>query len=123
MPNRAYWLAFLTSAALTFPAAGAVPAAPPDVSAAPPIETVDEGPVDVIGFGVDPTSRMTVAVNIGGSGPYPFIVDTGAQRTVISKELARRLRLGKGPTAELHSTSGRQNVQTFVIPSLEINAR
>ena len=123
MRNRVHWLACLASAALTFPAVGAVPAAAPDPGAPPPVETVDEGPVDVIGFGIDPTSRMTVAVNIGGRGPYPFIVDTGAQRTVISKELASRLRLDKGPTAQLHSTSGMQNVQTFVIPSLEINAR
>lgn len=122
MRTRAYWLAFLAPA-LAFPAVGAVPAASPDVSAATPIETVDEGPADIVGFGTDPTNRMTVAVNIEGKGPYPFIVDTGAQRTVISKELARSLRLGRGPTAELHSTSGMQNVQTFVIPSLEINAR
>lgn len=123
MRNRAYWLAWLGSAALAFPAVGAVPATQPDPGTTTPVETVDEGPVDVIGFGIDPTNRMTVAVNIGGQGPYSFIVDTGAQRTVISKELATRLRLGKGPTAELHSTSGMQNVQTFVIPSLEINAR
>lgn len=122
MRHRAYWLALLAPA-LAFPAVGAIPAAAPDIAPPAGIESLPEGPVDIVGFGTDQTDRMTVAVNIEGKGPYPFIVDTGSQRTVISKELASRLRLGKGPTAEVHSTSGMQNVQTFIIPSLELNAR
>jgi predicted aspartyl protease len=122
MRHRAYWLALLAPV-LAFPAAGAVPAASPDIVPPAGIDTIPEGPIDVVGFGTDQTDRMTVAVNIEGKGPYPFIVDTGSQRTVISKELASSLRLGKGPTAEVHSTSGKANVQTFIIPSLELNAR
>ena len=40
---------------------------------------------------------MTVPVEIGGAGPYRFVVDTGAERTVISRELARELELEPGP--------------------------
>ena len=39
------------------------------------------------GLGFD-DSRMTVPVSIGASGPYRFIIDTGAERTVVSRELA-----------------------------------
>ena len=46
---------------------------------------------------IDRTERMTVPVSIGGQGPYGFIVDTGAERTVIARELARRARSRPGP--------------------------
>lgn len=42
---------------------------------------------------LDRTDRMTLPVRIGGEGPFGFVVDTGAERTVISHELARRLGL------------------------------
>ena len=38
-------------------------------------------------------TRMTVPVTIGARGPYSFIVDTGSERTVLSRELAGRLAL------------------------------
>ena len=41
---------------------------------------------------------MTVPVTIT-AGPYGFIVDTGAQRTVMSRELAGTLGLAAGPSA------------------------
>ena len=34
--------------------------------------------------------RMTVPVLLGGAGPYRFLVDTGADRTAISRQLASR---------------------------------
>lgn len=78
---------------------------------------------DVLSFGTDPNMRMTVAVNIGGKGPFPFIIDTGAQRTVIARELAERLGLDHGQITEIHSMSGAKSVRTVVIPSLEVNRR
>ena len=33
----------------------------------------------------------TVPVMINGQGPFDFVVDTGADRTVISEELAKQL--------------------------------
>ncbi|MBA2770996.1 MAG: aspartyl protease family protein [Sphingomonas sp.] len=52
---------------------------------------------DNFAFEQDRTERMTVPVSIGGRGPYRFVVDTGAERTVISRELARELSLDAGP--------------------------
>ena len=33
----------------------------------------------------DNADRMTVPVSVGGKGPYEFLVDTGSERTVISR--------------------------------------
>jgi predicted aspartyl protease len=41
----------------------------------------------------DHSERLTLPVTIGGRGPYAFVVDTGAERSVIARELAVRLGL------------------------------
>jgi predicted aspartyl protease len=67
--------------------------------------------------------RMTVDVSVGGQGPYRFLVDTGSERTVISRELAQRLQLAGGRATILHSVLGVNNVQTVDIPRLQVNSR
>src|SRR4051794_525295 len=37
--------------------------------------------------------RMTVPVRLSGAGPYRFLVDTGADRTAVSREIADHLNL------------------------------
>lgn len=66
--------------------------------------------------------RMTVPVQISGAGPYEFIIDTGAQRTVISRELAGKLGLAGGPTVRLTGMTGTQTVNTVVIPSISVSS-
>ncbi len=47
----------------------------------------------------DTYNRMTVPVRIGSSGPFDFLIDTGSERTVLSREIASELGLaisGKG---------------------------
>jgi predicted aspartyl protease len=68
----------------------------------------------------DLAMRMTVPVTIKGSGPYHFVVDTGADRTVISRELADRLGLEAIGTATLHSMSGVEQVTTVALENLGI---
>ncbi|HEX8625750.1 MAG TPA: retroviral-like aspartic protease family protein [Allosphingosinicella sp.] len=77
----------------------------------------------VLGTEEDRWARMTVPVNIGKSGPYDFIVDTGAERTSIAEELARDLRLGLGNRARLHSMTEVSQIQTVLIPALEVGGR
>src|SRR5258708_686710 len=36
----------------------------------------------------DPYRRMTAPISLNGQGPYFFVVDTGANQSVISRELA-----------------------------------
>lgn len=44
----------------------------------------------------DLNGRLTTAVRINGHGPFHFMVDTGAERTVIADDLAKRLALPRG---------------------------
>jgi predicted aspartyl protease len=44
----------------------------------------------------DAAEHMTVPVMIAGKGPFRFVVDTGADRSVIADDLAMRLGLVKG---------------------------
>ncbi|WP_164913466.1 aspartyl protease family protein [Sphingomonas sp. UV9] len=64
---------------------------------------------------------MTVPVTIAGAGPFPFVVDTGAQRTVISRELAATLGLAPGRTVRVTGMTGSANIATVIIPSLKVS--
>jgi predicted aspartyl protease len=70
----------------------------------------------------DNADRMTVPVSVGGKGPYRFLVDTGSERTVISRELAKQLRLTSGRAAILHSVMGANDVATVHIPHLRVSS-
>jgi predicted aspartyl protease len=102
------------------PAPVTLPAAPPAVLA-PAIADLQQA--ETLGLTEDRTSRMTVPVRIDGQGPFDFIVDTGAERTVISSELARALELAPGRTATVHSMSEVSRIETVVIPDLRIGTR
>lgn len=84
------------------PASTASPAEP-----APDILTIGER-----------TNRMTVPVTIGPRGPFPFIVDTGAERSIVSRELAGYLKLLPGSDVKLFDFTGPADVTTVKIPSL-----
>ena len=66
----------------------------------------------------DPYDRMTVPVTIGGSGPFHFLVDTGAEQTVISRELADALQLKRGRAAKVVGIASRKLVETALVPKL-----
>ena len=65
---------------------------------------------------------MTVPVAIAGAGPFPFIIDTGAQRSVVSRQLARRLGLPTGRRVRLTAMSGSSDVDTVIVPSLSVSS-
>jgi predicted aspartyl protease len=87
------------------------------------------GPVDKrtqtedVHFRADVYQRMTVPVRVSGTGPYRFLVDTGADRTAISRELATHLKLEPGENAELHSIARESTVQTAMVPSLQLTRK
>ena len=83
---------------------------------APPIDGHTQ--TDSMPIRSDATERMTVAVKLGNSGPYRFLVDTGSERTSISSQLARRLQLKPGPSVRMHSIVGVGAIQTAIIPQL-----
>jgi predicted aspartyl protease len=90
----------------------------------PPAGQVDTPTeADQIAIGTDREDRMTVAVQVAGRGPYRFLVDTGSERTVISRDLAHRLRLVDGRNVTVHSVIGSSGARTVDIPSLMIGSR
>ncbi|WP_244655494.1 aspartyl protease family protein [Sphingomonas sp. CFBP 13603] len=64
---------------------------------------------------------MTVPVTIAGAGPFPFVVDTGAQRTVIARELAATLGLAPGRIVRVTGMTGSDSIGTVMIPSLTVS--
>ena len=71
--------------------------------------------------GLDLAMRMTVPVMINGKGPFQFVVDTGASRTVISEELAKQLDLPSAGTARLHAMGGSANVRMVRINTVQVS--
>ncbi len=69
-------------------------------------------PPDTLAAVRDLYSRMTVPVTVNGQGPYPFVVDTGANRTVISRELADSLGLPPGDPLPVNGVAGVQLTAT-----------
>ncbi|MEH3100313.1 retroviral-like aspartic protease family protein [Sphingomonas adhaesiva] len=104
------WIA-LALMAVAAPAA-AQEAAAPAPAAEPPGEDLSFLTAD---------TRMTVPVQIAGAGPYDFVIDTGAQRSVISRQLARHLGLPAGRRVRLTAMAGTSEVDTVIVPSLSVS--
>jgi predicted aspartyl protease len=54
----------------------------------------------------DRSGRVLAPINVNGQGPYRFIVDTGANRSVLSVELAQRLTLTPSGIGDVHTVEG-----------------
>jgi len=67
--------------------------------------------------------RMTVPVTIKGEGPFRFMIDTGAQATVLSITLADQLALTERRPAILVGMASRERVETAEVPEFEIGKR
>lgn len=65
-------------------------------------------------------ARLTVPVAVGARGPYAFVIDTGAERTVVSRELAGSLKLAPSGSVMLTSMTGTSRVGTVLVPQLTI---
>ena len=78
---------------------------------------------DKFGFVRDSYQRMTVPVRLGGKGPFRFLVDTGSDRSAISRELASTLGLDAAPRARLHSATGETQVAMAVISNLTLSRK
>jgi len=97
---------------------GALAAPPLPAQQASPAPAATAAPTaDMLRIG-ERTDRMTVPVSIGPNGPFPFIVDTGAERSIVSRELAGYLKLQPGGPARLFDFTGPADVGTVKVPSL-----
>ncbi len=117
--GRTVLAAVLIGLCAAWGSASAQPAAPPPAPAqagAPP-------PTETLPLAQDPTLRLTLPVMVNGQGPFAFLVDTGSDRTVISRELAAKLALPPGPRVVIHESAGADNVRTVLIDHLTVGSR
>ncbi|WP_428631449.1 retroviral-like aspartic protease family protein [Sphingopyxis sp.] len=123
-----FWTALLAAPLLI--GASQTPSAPPDAAdpaASDPVDgLVEPGTAsDVVPFiqpfDLDATRRMSVKVMVGGKGPFAFLVDTGAERTVIARELAARLGLVEGAKLRLATIGGSATVPSFRVAALQMS--
>jgi predicted aspartyl protease len=78
---------------------------------------------DDVKIRTDTTDRMTVPVTVGGTGPFRFLVDTGADRTAISSAMAARLGLDTSEQASLHTVTGMSTVKTATVSNLKLSQK
>ncbi|MBL8658090.1 MAG: aspartyl protease family protein [Altererythrobacter sp.] len=65
-------------------------------------------------------SRMTVAVRINGAGPYRFVVDSGADTSVVGERIAQALKLPLGRRVILNSITDSQIVDRVLVDEIEL---
>ena len=109
----------LAAAALATGAIGAAGEVPP--VPAPLAENVSE--IEIIELETERYRRVTVPVTIGDQGPFRFMIDTGAQATVLSLALAERLQLNERESAILLGMASRRAVETTQIPDFGLGSR
>lgn len=101
--------------------AAPVPAPAPISAEASADVSAEDLAATIVALNAERYGRMTVPVRIGEAGPYDFVIDTGAERTVISRELAGNLRLDSGRPVNIIAMSGKSRVGTYVIPSIRVS--
>lgn len=70
----------------------------------------------------DQALRMTVPVRLGARGPFQFVVDTGANRTVIGVETAQRCSLAIDGATPVHGIVGVQTAPLVEVPRLRVGS-
>lgn len=115
---------FVAAAMAVWPAALQAQPAATNLEAVSGIPKVDNTTqTEQVGFKNDQTDRMTVSVHVSGAGPFQFLVDTGADHTAISRELAGRLGLARTDGASMHTVAGISAVTTADVPDLELTSK
>lgn len=125
-----YWHALAGVVAMLSPGDQAAIPSEAMIEKVPPVvtgEIVDVLPEGFIGetidFNTDRYRRMTVPVTIMGSGPFRFMIDTGAQATVLSSALADRLMLHDRRPGILVGMSSTRRVEVTQVPDVTLGSR
>src|SRR5687768_7084613 len=67
-------------------------------------------------------TRMTVEVHVNGRGPYQFLVDSGADTSVVGQRIARDLQLPLGTPTVLHATTASARVDRVLVDELKLGS-
>jgi len=109
----------LLAAAAAARAAAARAASPPisvNLSELPP----DSADTTSVASGLDLVRRMAVPVSVNDQGPFEFVVDTGANRSVIAYELSQALALPSAGPAKMHGIAGVETTPTVHVKRLRV---
>jgi predicted aspartyl protease len=91
----------------------------------PTMEAAGMTPVAVDTAGGDASvsrgGRMVAPIFVNGQGPFRFIIDTGANRSVLSPALAQRLGLSPIGQGQVHSVHGVTDAPLVRVRSLHYN--
>jgi predicted aspartyl protease len=82
------------------------------------IEPPGEGPTYAVPTRLDRAGRVLAPITVNNKGPFRFILDTGANRSVVSQRVLTALELPlapNGPSIEVHGVTGRA-----VLPAVEL---
>ena len=100
---------FVAAIALAIAARGAPPANAADPSLQLPV---------VLAVHKDPWDRLSLPVSIGEQGPFRFLIDTAAERTVISDAVAQRLGLAPRERGIVLGVAGQKPVSTVDVEDI-----
>src|SRR6478752_4313669 len=130
-PRHRFFLGLgLTLSALAVPVAG--PGQPPKIQKPRTVPTTVMPPLppavidDKLAIGGEDinarkvNTRMTVEVHVNGHGPYRFLVDSGADSSVVGLRIARDLQLPAGTSAILHGTTASARVNRVLVGELSL---
>jgi hypothetical protein len=101
----------------------AAPLTKPNVAPLPPADfdnTLTIGGNDLKARKVD--TRLNVDVRVNGRGPYRFVVDSGADTSVVGQGIARDLELPLGSPVILNGVTARNIVDSVKIAELTIGS-
>ncbi len=70
----------------------------------------------------DGSGRAVALINVNGQGPFRFIIDTGANRSVLSRALATRLGLAHAGMGIVHSIVGPEPATLVNVEALSFGA-
>ncbi|HZZ32335.1 MAG TPA: retroviral-like aspartic protease family protein [Phenylobacterium sp.] len=71
----------------------------------------------------DAYGHMLAPVTINGQGPFNFLMDTGANTSCISRDLAQRLMLAATEPARIHTVVGVRERPRVIIDRLQVGER
>ncbi len=111
----------MVALALTVSAALALAGAP-DVRAEPALPAIGSD-AEIIRTQTDRDQRMTVPVRIDGGETYRFVIDTGSQSTVLSRDIAARIALRPGRRARVVGIGGSEMAETAIVGEMGLGRR
>jgi predicted aspartyl protease len=82
----------------------------------------EEGPTQ-LDTGRDAYQHMMAPVMINGQGPFQFLMDTGANVSCVSRDLAQRLGLAASAPARVHTVVGVRERPGVLIEHLKVGER